>query len=143
MVHAVYFQQRAVEDALEVEIARQYDLLKHMPIVVVSKTSSGDLRYRRYILSHPGKMWGLVHVCGNPECRSGLENIKGHASKRSRSHEYVKFTCIRCKWGSGYIPRPPFLNPIALAPTIFYHSFPLSPAKEGYISFARNGYDVS
>ena len=100
----------------------------YMPIIVVSKSGSGDLHC---ILSHPGKIWGLVHVCGNPEWWSGPENIKGHASKQSRSHEYVKFTYIRCKRGSGYIPHSSFLNSIALAPTIFYSLSPCLQPRKG------------
>ncbi|KAG9310615.1 hypothetical protein JVU11DRAFT_9182 [Chiua virens] len=138
VVNEIYVNRTPVEEVFQREIPRHWDLLKHTPVVLVSKTDGARLISRRYILSlPPWTLWGLVPMCGNEECHAGPGNIKVNTPTRRKTHDVAKFKCNKCQWTSGYIARPGFLKPILPTHLFFYHDFPLSDADERYITWAQ------
>ena len=137
----MYIGRRPIEQALDEHIPAQWDLLSHTPIVLVAKTNSGQLISCKYILSPlTGRVWGLDHSCSNELCQAGPGNIKSNLRKWQDNHDFAKFTCNRCQWTSGWLPRPPFLKQVYKGSKVvkyfFHHDFPLSEMEENYSSYS-------
>ena len=133
VLQRIHLRGEGVYQAVTSAFTADHLILSHTPVVVIDQVSEETVVSWSLAYSVPfGRLWGLEPRCPTEDCCMPGD-IKVTIRRSGKNHDFAKFSCLRCKWATSWIPRPDFITPVANREFYFTMPFPLKLEQEMYV----------